>query len=217
MSARRIVVYDTTLRDGAQGPGVSFTASDKLRIVERLDSLGVDYIEGGWPGSNPKDTEVFDSLRERAPRQSRLAAFGATRRAGISAAEDENLRDLVASGAPVCTLVGKSSAWQVQHVLRVSRDENLAMIRDSVTHLVGLGREVVFDAEHFFDGFRADPAYALAACEAAARAGACWIVCCDTNGGSMPHEVARGVEALVERLGVVPGIEAAAGASPGPG
>src|ERR1700716_2245979 len=201
---RRVIVYDTTLRDGAQGPGGSFTASDKRRIAERLDGLGVDYVEAGWPGSNPKDTEVSDALRERPLQRTRLAAFGATRRAGISAAEDENLKELVRSEAPVCTLVGKSSAWQVQHVLRVSRDENLAMIRDSVAYLVGLGREVVFDAEHFFDGYRTDPAYALAACEAAAQAGAAGVVCCDTNGGSMPHEVSGGIEALIERLGVEP-------------
>ena len=205
MTTRRVVVYDTTLRDGAQGPGVSFTASDKLRIAERLDTLSVDYVEAGWPGSNPKDTEVFNALRERPLQRSRLAAFGATRRAHITAADDENLQELLRSGAQVCTLVGKSSAWQVQNVLRVSREENLAMIRDSVAHLVAQGREVIFDAEHFFDGFRTDAAYALAACEAAAGAGASWIVCCDTNGGSMPHEVARGVDALAERLGVEPG------------
>ena len=201
---RRVVVYDTTLRDGAQGPGVSFTASDKLRIAQRLDHLGVDYVEAGWPGSNPKDTEVFNALREEPLGTARLAAFGATRRAGITAAEDENLQDLLRSGAPVCTLVGKSSAWQVQNVLRCSRDENLAMIRESVAMLVGEGREVIFDAEHFFDGYRQDPGYALAACTAAAEAGASWVVCCDTNGGSMPHEVAAAVGTVVERLGVEP-------------
>ena len=198
--SRRVVVYDTPLRDGAQGPGVSFTASDMLKIDRRLDGLGVDYVEAGWPGSNPKDTEVFEALRREPLGGARLAAFGATRRAHISAAQDENLAELVASGAPVCTLVGKSSAWQVKEVLRVSRDENLAMIRDSVAFLCEQGREVIFDAEHFFDGFAGDPAYALATCVEAARAGATWLVCCDTNGGRMPHEVARGIQALEEAL-----------------
>jgi 2-isopropylmalate synthase len=202
-TTRRVVVYDTTLRDGAQGPGVSFTASDKLKIARRLDALQVEYVEAGWPGSNPKDTEVFEALDQDPLSSSRLAAFGATRRAHIAAAEDENLAALLASGAGVCTLVGKASAWQVKEVLRVSRDENLAMITDSVTHLREQGREVIFDAEHYFDGFAADEGYTLATCLAAARAGASWIVCCDTNGGRMPHEVARGVEALREALSTI--------------
>ena len=198
--ARSVTVYDTTLRDGAQGPGVSFTASDKLKIARRLDALGVDFVEAGWPGSNPKDTEVFEALKREPLSRAKLAAFGATRRAHISAVEDENLAELLASGAPVCTLVGKSSAWQVKEVLRVSRDENLAMIRDSVAYLREQGREVIFDAEHYFDGFARDPAYTLATCLEAARAGASWIVCCDTNGGRMPHEVAHGIQALEEAL-----------------
>ena len=197
---RRVVVYDTTLRDGAQGPGIAFSASDKLKIARRLDALGVDFVEGGWPGSNPKDTELFAALRDAPLERARLAAFGATRRAHIAAVEDENLRDLLASGAPVCTLVGKASAWQVREVLRCSRDENLAMIRDSVRLLREQGREVIFDAEHFFDGFDADGDYTLAGCAAAAAAGASWIVACDTNGGRMPHEVVRGIDALLERL-----------------
>jgi 2-isopropylmalate synthase len=197
---RRITVYDTTLRDGAQGPGVSFSADDKLKIAHRLDALGVDYVEAGWPGSNPKDTEVFEALKQQPLQRARLVAFGATRRAHIGCEEDENLRDLLASGAPAIALVGKASAWQVREVLRVSRDENLAMIRDSVAYLRAQGREVIFDAEHFFDGFAADPEYALAACAAAASAGASWIVCCDTNGGRMPHEVAHAVDVLREHL-----------------
>jgi 2-isopropylmalate synthase len=201
----RVIVYDTTLRDGAQGPGVSFSADDKLKIAHRLDALGVDYVEGGWPGSNPKDTEVFEALKKNPLRSAKLAAFGATRRAHITPEEDENLRDLLASGAPVITLVGKSSAWQVKEVLRVSRDENLAMIRDSVAYLRAQGREVVFDAEHFFDGFAADPDYTLATCAAAATAGASWVVCCDTNGGRMPHEVAHAVDVLREHLSSLDG------------
>jgi len=206
----RVVIYDTTLRDGAQGPGVSFSADDKLKIAHRLDALGVDYVEAGWPGSNPKDTEVFEGLKKRPLRHARLVAFGATRRAHITAAEDENLRDLLESGAPAVALVGKSSAWQVREVLRVSREENLAMIRDSVAYMREQGREVIFDAEHYFDGFAADPEYALAACTAAASAGASWIVCCDTNGGRMPHEVAHAVDVLREHLSGLDGEAASA-------
>jgi 2-isopropylmalate synthase len=200
VTERRVVVYDTTLRDGAQGPGVSFSADDKLKIAHRLDALGVEYVEAGWPGSNPKDTEVFEALKRNPLRSAKLVAFGATRRAHVTPQEDENLRDLLQSGAPVVTLVGKSSAWQVKEVLRVSREENLAMIRESVAHLREQGREVIFDAEHYFDGFAADPEYALAACAAAAQAGASWVVCCDTNGGRMPHEVAHAVDVLREHL-----------------
>jgi 2-isopropylmalate synthase len=216
LTGRRIVVYDTTLRDGAQGPGVSFSVSDKLKVARKLDELCLEYVEAGWPGSNPKDTEVFDALREEPLQRARLAAFGATRRHGVSAEEDENLRELLASGAPVCTLVGKASAWQVREVLRVSREENLAMIRESIAYLVSQGREVIFDAEHFFDGFDADGDYALDACVEAARAGASWVVCCDTNGGRMPHEIARGVGVLVERLSAVdrPGGGGAGGGGP---
>jgi 2-isopropylmalate synthase len=198
--ATRVVVYDTTLRDGAQGPGVSFSADDKLKIAHRLDALGVDYVEAGWPGSNPKDTEVFEALKQSPLQRAKLVAFGATRRAHITPDQDENLRDLLQSGAPAVALVGKSSAWQVKEVLRVSRDENLAMIRDSVAYMREQGREVIFDAEHFFDGFAADPDYALAACAAAASAGASWVVCCDTNGGRMPHEIAHAVDVLREHL-----------------
>ncbi|HEV7677651.1 MAG TPA: citramalate synthase [Candidatus Dormibacteraeota bacterium] len=196
----RVVIYDTTLRDGAQGPGVSFSADDKLKIAHRLDALGVDYVEAGWPGSNPKDTEVFEVLKQSPLQRAKLVAFGATRRAHITPDQDENLRDLLESGAPAVALVGKSSAWQVKEVLRVSRDENLAMIRDSVAYMREQGREVIFDAEHFFDGFAADPDYALAACAAAAGAGASWVVVCDTNGGRMPHEVAHAVDVLREHL-----------------
>jgi 2-isopropylmalate synthase len=206
----RVVIYDTTLRDGAQGPGVSFSADDKLKIAHRLDALGVDYVEAGWPGSNPKDTAVFEALKQRPLQKARLVAFGATRRANIGPEEDENLRDLLQSGAPAVALVGKSSAWQVKEVLRVSREENLAMIRDSVAYMKAQGREVIFDAEHYFDGFAADPDYALAACSAAATAGASWIVCCDTNGGRMPHEIAHAVDVLREHLSGLDGEATAA-------
>ena len=205
MSNRRIVIYDTTLRDGAQGPAVSFSAADKVRIARALDGLGFDYVEGGFPGSNPKDEELFASLRQRPLKQARLAAFGATRRANGRCEDDANLLALTESGAPVWTLVGKSDPWQVTTVLQTTPSENLAMVEESVAYGVGLGREVIFDAEHFFDGFERDSEYALEVCLAAARAGATWVVLCDTNGGSLPAEIRRGVEAVRAALGELDG------------
>jgi 2-isopropylmalate synthase len=200
-AARRIVVYDTTLRDGAQGPAVSFSVSDKLRIARALDGLGFDYVEGGFPGSNPKDEELFADLRAHPLKHARLAAFGATRRAGGTCEDDANLNALAGSGASTWTLVGKSDTWQVSTVLETTPNENLAMIRESVGYGVAQGREVIFDAEHFFDGFARDAEYAVEACMEAARAGASWVVLCDTNGGSMPAEIRLGVEAVRRGLG----------------
>ena len=200
MSARKIVVYDTTLRDGAQGPAVSFSAADKERIARLLDRLGFDYVEGGFPGSNPKDEELFALLAAEPLRQAKLAAFGATRRANGRCEDDANLQALIESKAQVWTLVGKSDAWQVKHVLGTTNNENLAMIEESVAYGVGLGHEVIFDAEHFFDGFQRDAEYAVETCLGAARAGASWVVLCDTNGGSTPDAMRRGVEPIVEAL-----------------
>ena len=200
-AARRIVVYDTTLRDGAQGPAVSFSVSDKVRIARALDELGFDYVEGGFPGSNPKDEELFASLKAHPMKRARLAAFGATRRAGGTCEDDANLKALTESGAATWTLVGKTDPWQVSAVLETTPNENLAMIRESVGYGVGLGREVVFDAEHFFDGFARDAEYAVEACLEAARSGASWVVLCDTNGGSLPAEIRRGVEAVRRAVG----------------
>ena len=197
---RRIVVYDTTLRDGAQGSFVTFSVADKLLVARALDRIGVDYVEGGFPGSNPKDEEFFASLAASPLRRSRLAAFGATRRAGATCEQDANLAALARSGAPTWTLVGKSDTWQVRTVLQTTLDENLAMIRESVSYGVAAGREVVFDAEHFFDGFTRDCEYALEVCATAARAGASWVVLCDTNGGSMPAKIRQGVQGVLERL-----------------
>ena len=200
MSARKIVVYDTTLRDGAQGPAVSFSAADKERIARLLDGLGFDYVEGGFPGSNPKDEELFSRLAEQPLERARLAAFGATRRAGAGCEDDANLQALVASNAPVWTLVGKSDTWQVATVLQTTNNENLAMIEESVAYGRGLGRELIFDAEHFFDGFARDAEYAVEVCLSAARAGATWVVLCDTNGGSQPADIRRGVAAVRDAL-----------------
>src|SRR2546426_9356832 len=201
MSARKpIVIYDTTLRDGAQGPAVSFSAADKERIARLLDGLGFDYVEGGFPGSNPKDEELFARLAEEPLGHSRLAAFGATRRASGRCEDDVNLKALTESGAPVWTLVGKSDTWQVATVLQTTTNENLAMVEESVAFGVGKGREVIFDAEHFFDGYARDAEYAVEVCLAAARAGASWVVLCDTNGGSLPSSVRDGVEAVCRAL-----------------
>lgn len=194
MSGERIWLYDTTLRDGAQTQGVDLSLADKRRIALQLDRLGIDYVEGGWPGANPTDERLFaDPPRlERA----RLAAFGMTRRAGRSAANDPGLTAVLGTGAPVVTLVGKASARQAEGALGVTREENLAMIADSIRAACARASEVMLDAEHFFDGWAEDPGYALAALEAAAEAGARWLVLCDTNGGTLPHQV----EAVVERV-----------------
>jgi len=201
----RLYLYDTTLRDGAQTQGVDFTAADKTAIALMLDQLGVDYVEGGWPGANPTDDGFFADPPPLA--HARLCAFGMTRRAGRSAANDPGLALLFQGKADAVTLVGKSSARQVELALGVAPDENLRMIEDSLAEAGRHVSEVMFDAEHFFDGYTADPRYALACLEAANRAGARWIVLCDTNGGRLPHEIARIVERVTavvppERLGI---------------
>ena len=190
----RVHLYDTTLRDGLGMEGLSLSVEDKVAIAQRLDELGVDYVEGGYPGSNPKDAEFFDRMRETPLRNAKLVAFGSTRRAGGDAGTDPALAAVLAAETPTVTLVGKSSAEQVREVLETTEEENLAMIADSVRLLVERGREVVFDAEHFFDGFADDPQYALATLRAAAGAGASTVALCDTNGGSMPEDVVRGVQ-----------------------
>jgi 2-isopropylmalate synthase len=201
----RLYLYDTTLRDGGQTQGVDFTAADKVAIARMLDQLGIDYVEGGWPGANPTDDGFF--AEPPALARAKLCAFGMTRRAGRSAANDPGLAALFQTGVEVVTLVGKSSAAQVAIALGVAQDENLRMIEDSVAEASLRVPEVVFDAEHFFDGYVADPGYALACLEAARRGGARWIVLCDTNGGRLPHEIGAIVEralALIppERLGI---------------
>ncbi|MGI9436642.1 MAG: citramalate synthase [Geminicoccaceae bacterium] len=195
----RLYIYDTTLRDGAQMEGVDFTATDKIAITELLDRLGIDYIEGGWPGANPTD----DSFFENPPvlNRAKLCAFGMTRRAGRSAANDPVLAPLFQARTDVITLVGKTSAVQVEAALGASLDENLQMIADSLEEAGKRASEVMLDAEHFFDGFAANPGYALACLEAALGAGARWVVLCDTNGGRLPSEIAKAVERV---LSVVP-------------
>ena len=195
-----IRLYDTTLRDGTQREGLSLSVEDKVKIARVLDRLGIHYIEGGWPGSNPKDAEFFRRLREVPLAGARVAAFGSTRRASARCEEDANLRALVDACTPVVTLVGKTSTLHVDRVLETTREENLRMIGESVAWLERRGREVVYDAEHFFDGWRLDRGYALATLQAAEEAGAHTIVLCDTNGGELPEVVAERVLELREHL-----------------
>jgi len=194
-----VEVYDTTLRDGTQREGISYTLEDKLRIAEHLDAFGVAFIEGGWPGSNPKDEEFFARARDRAWKHAKIAAFGSTRRAGLAAGDDPNMRALIAAGTEVCTIFGKSWTFQVTEVLRTSLDENLRMIEDSVAFLRGEKKRVVYDAEHFFDGYRADPSYAVETLRAAIRGGAEVVTLCETNGGNLPWDVER-IVTEVKRL-----------------
>ncbi len=197
---KSIEIYDTTLRDGSQGEGVNFSLEDKLAIARRLDEAGVDFIEGGYPLSNPKDAQFFERARGLNLSRSRLVAFGMTRRRGMTAGDDPGMRALLDAGTPVVTIVGKTSAFHVAEVLGVSREENLAMIADTIAHLRAGGREVFYDAEHFFDGWKLDAAYAAETIRAAARAGATRIVLCDTNGGTLPDEVAALVRAAAAAL-----------------
>ena len=197
---RPIEIYDTTLRDGSQGEGVNFSLEDKLAITRRLDEAGVDYIEGGYPLSNPKDAQFFERVRGLKLGRSKVCAFGMTRRRGMSAADDPGMRALLDAGTPIVTIVGKTSAFHVSEVLGVSREENLAMIADTVAYLAIAGREVFYDAEHFFDGWKLDAAYAAETIVAAARAGATRIVLCDTNGGTLPDEIAELVQAAAASL-----------------
>jgi len=186
-----VEIYDTTLRDGSQGEGVNFSVADKLRIADKLDSFGVHYIEGGWPGSNPKDIEFFAQAKKRKYKNARLAAFGSTRRKGVAVENDEQVRLLIEAGTPVVTIYGKTWLLHVKEVLRTTPEENLAMIGDTVRFLKDHGKFVVYDCEHGFDGFKDDADYALATWQAAEKAGADLIVLCDTNGGCLPNEIAR--------------------------
>ncbi|HXX63973.1 MAG TPA: citramalate synthase, partial [Bacteroidota bacterium] len=184
-----IQIYDTTLRDGTQREGISLSCQDKLRMAQKLDDLGVAYIEGGWPGSNPKDAEFFARAKDMRFSHAVVTSFGSTCRVGGSPESDPNIAALVASGTRVCALVGKTSIFHVAEVLRTTPEENLRIIRESVAFLVKGGQRVFYDAEHFFDGYKLDAAYALATLEAAKSGGAEILVLCDTNGGTMPWEV----------------------------
>ncbi|WP_223069620.1 citramalate synthase [Paenibacillus caui] len=200
--SKALSIFDTTLRDGTQGEGISLSADDKLKIAKKLDHLGVHYIEGGIPGSNSKDIEFFRRVQE-LHLNAKITAFGSTRRKDSIAHEDANLNRIIESGVQAATLVGKSWDFHVHTALQTSLEENLAMIADSIAYLKQKGLEVIFDAEHFFDGYKHNPEYAVAVMKKASEAGADWLVMCDTNGGSMPGEVQSIVSSLKEQLGDV--------------
>lgn len=203
---RRIDIYDTTLRDGSQGEGVNFSLQDKLQITQKLDAVGIDYIEGGYPLSNPKDAEYFQRIRDLPLHQAKIAAFGMTRRKGCAPEDDIGMIALRDAKTPVCTIVGKTWDLHVTEVLRVDEAENLAMIRDSVGYLRAEGRTVFYDAEHFFDGFRANPDFAIKTVQAAQEAGSSAIILCDTNGGRLPEDIAAAVIAVRKELRIPVGI-----------
>jgi 2-isopropylmalate synthase len=196
-----IELYDATLRDGMQGEGMTLTAQEKVRVAHRLDELGLDLVEAGFPASNPKELELFGLLAQESFGHAQIVAFGMTRRRGAAAAEDEALRTLAACFTPVTTIVGKTWDLHLEKVVRVDREENLAMIAESVAFLVAEGKRVIYDAEHFFDAWRSDAAYALACLRAAAAAGAERVVLCDTNGSSLPHEIGAATAAVRDGLG----------------
>ena len=204
----QITLYDTTLRDGTQREGIALSARDKIMIAQRLDHLGMKYIEGGWPGSNPKDIEFFQRACHQTFEQAIVTAFGSTRRANVSASEDTNLRALLESETKAVAIFGKSSPLQVEHVLRTTPDENLRMITDSCAHIKAHGREVIYDAEHFYDGYKLDPDYAMATLRAAIEGGAEILVLCETNGGCLPGEVKTITEAVAQELNYPLGIHA---------
>lgn len=203
---RRVDLYDTTLRDGCQAEDIAFTVEDKLRIAERLDDFGVRYVEGGWPGSNPRDEAFFEEAKKLRLRQARIAAFGSTRRAGVRAGADLNIKKLLRAETPVVTIFGKTWDLHVRDDLRIPNAENLEIIFDSIQYLKRHVDEVIFDAEHFFDGFRANPEFAVECCRVAREGGADLLCLCDTNGGRLPHEIAAGVEAVRAATGAPVGI-----------
>ncbi|MEM9273466.1 MAG: citramalate synthase [Cyanobacteria bacterium P01_F01_bin.143] len=192
----KIWLYDTTLRDGAQAEGISLSLADKLKIARQLDEMGIPFIEGGWPGANPKDVQFFWKLQEEPLQQAEVVAFCSTRRPHKSAAEDKMLQAILSAGTLWVTLFGKSWDLHVRESLKTSLEENLAMISDSIAYLISQGRNVIYDAEHWFDGYKHNPEYALETLRAAIAAGASWLVLCDTNGGSLPHEISEIVEEI---------------------
>ena len=205
---RSIILYDTTLRDGTQGEQVTLSAEDKLRIVQKLDAFGIPYVEGGWPGSNPKDARFFEMARNTTFKNTHLTAFGSTRRPGTTPEQDENIRELLRTETGTVCLFGKSWDLHAREILEVSLEENLAMIEESVAYLKSRGKEVIYDAEHFFDGYKRNPSYAMETVLAAERAGADSIILCDTNGGAMPHEIQDTLKQVLPALTCTAGIHA---------
>ena len=206
--SKDVFLYDSTLRDGAQTEGILFTVEDKIKVARKLDEFGIDYIEGGWPGANPTDVAFFERAAELDLRHAKLAAFGSTRRARLAVEDDPQVRQLAGLRVPVITIVAKSWDLHVQEVLRTTREQNLAMIDDTVRYLKSNDVELIVDAEHFFDGYRADQGYALATLQAAAEAGADQIVLCDTNGGTLPDELTGVIGAVQAAVSTPLGIHA---------
>lgn len=206
--SNRVYLYDTTLRDGTQAEDISFQVQDKVRIAKHLDALGIDYIEGGWPGSNPKDIDFFEAIQRETLSHSKIAAFGSTRRARITPDQDNNIKMLIEARPDVVTIFGKTWDFHVREALRVSLEENLDMINDSLAYLKQWVGEVIYDAEHFFDGYKANPEYAMKTLQAAAQAGADCLVLCDTNGGTLPHEIPLIMERVRSEIDVPLGIHA---------
>ena len=204
--SKKVIAYDSTLRDGAQAQGVSFTVEDKLKVVKKLDELGVGYIEAGNPGSNPKDLEFFERVASLKLKHAKIIAFGSTRKIGVKAADDRNLKSLLSANTQAVAIFGKSWDYQVTAILRTTLDENLAMIGDTIAYLKQQGKEVVFDAEHFFDGYKANPDYAMQTLKAAADAGADVLCICDTNGGTFPEEVFQLTQKVIESFDTQVGI-----------
>jgi 2-isopropylmalate synthase len=200
-----IQVYDTTLRDGSQGEGISLSLDDKLKIARQLDSMGVPFIEGGWPGANPKDVQFFWRLKEEPLQNSQIVAFCSTRRPQIAVADDPMLQAILAAGTHWVTIFGKSWDLHVESTLKTTLDENLGMIRDTIEYLIIQGRKVVYDAEHWFDGYKHNPEYAIRTLRTALAAGAEWLALCDTNGGTLPHEVTQIVEEVIETIPEIAG------------
>lgn len=203
---KKILIYDTTLRDGAQAQGISFTVDDKLKIAKAVDQLGVSYIEAGNPGSNPKDLEFFQRVKDLGLRHAKVVAFGSTRRVNISVAEDANVQSLLAADTPAIAIFGKSWDFHVTNVLKTNLKENLRMIYDTIKYFSDMGKEVIFDAEHYFDGYKADPIYAVETLKAAWEAGARSVCLCDTNGGTFPNEIFNITQEMTKEIGIPIGI-----------
>lgn len=206
MAQNQVKIFDSTLRDGAQGQGISFSLEDKIKIVKVLDEMKVDYIEAGNPGSNPKDMEFFKRLKDVELKNAKVVAFGSTRRPKINVEDDKNLKDLLSSGADTIVVFGKSWDFQVTDIIKTSLSENVNMIKDTIEYLCVKGKEVIFDAEHFYDGYKANKEYAMATLKAAEEAGAKVVVLCDTNGGALPQEIYSITKTIKETVKVELGI-----------
>lgn len=206
MAQNQVKIFDSTLRDGAQGQGISFSLEDKIKIVKALDEMKIDYIEAGNPGSNPKDMEFFKRLKDVELKNAKVVAFGSTRKPNVNVEDDKNLKDLLSSGADTIVIFGKSWDFQVTDIIKTSLDENIEMIKDTIKYLCKKEKEVIFDAEHFYDGYKANKDYAMATLKAAEEAGAQVVILCDTNGGTLPQEIYNVTRIVQEKISIQLGI-----------